>query len=168
MVVVPFQQVSSLQSKAVCMCKTGVDVSRMLLDKGDIVLIADTEGVRDIVSSEGPTLDSTTPLTVIVNRGTASAAEVLSGALQDSGRGVIIGESSFGKGLIQTLIPLSDGSALAVTTAKYQTPSGKDINGTGIQPDITLPSNIDVPFGDDGQFCDHLKAAEGEVDLFKS
>ena len=137
----------------------------MFLDKGDIVLIADTEGVRDIVSAEGTSLDSTTPLSVLINRGTASASEVLSGALQDNDRGTIIGEPSFGKGLIQTLIPLSDGSAVTITTAKYQTPSGKDINGTGIQPDVLLSSDGDddraFPFGDDANFCkDLIKAVE--------
>ena len=140
----------------------------MFLDQGDVVLIADTEGVRDIVSAEGTSLDSTTPLTVLVNKGTASASEVLSGAIQDNGRGVIVGESStFGKGLIQTLIPLSDGSAITVTTAKYQTPLGQDINGTGIQPDILLPSDSRMPFGDAARFCDLLQQSKSEASLFK-
>lgn len=131
----------------------------MFLEQGDIVLIADTEGVRDIVSAEGPSLDVSTPMTVLINRGTASASEVLSGALQDNKRAIIVGEPSFGKGLIQTLIPLSDGSAITVTTAKYQTPSGKDINGTGIQPDIDL-LEASVPFADDAHFCDKLEQTE--------
>jgi C-terminal processing protease CtpA/Prc len=64
---------------------------------------------------------------------------VLAGAIKDSGRGRVAGERSFGKGLIQTLVELSDGSALAVTVAKYQTPAGVDINRVGIQPDLELP-----------------------------
>ena len=140
----------------------------MFLDQGDVVLIADTEGVRDIVSAEGTSLDSTTPLTVLVNKGTASASEVFSGAIQDNGRGVIVGESTtFGKGLIQTLIPLSDGSAITVTTAKYQTPLGQDINGIGIQPDVLLPSDSRMPFGDEARFCDLLKQSKSEASLFK-
>jgi len=96
-------------------------VAKMFIDNGDIVLIADTEGVRDIVSAGGIAIDSTTPLTVLINRGTASASEVLAGALKDNGRAIIVGEPSFGKGLIHTLVPLSDGSSLTITTAKYET-----------------------------------------------
>jgi hypothetical protein len=81
-----------------------LQVARALIDKGDIVLIADTKGVKDIYSTAGLAVeDSSTPLSVLVNGGTASAAEVVSGALQDSGRGVIVGERTFGKGLIQSV-----------------------------------------------------------------
>jgi carboxyl-terminal processing protease len=73
-----------------------------------------------------------------VNGGTASASEILAGALQDAGRSRLVGSSSFGKGLIQTLIPLGDGSGLAVTVAKYLTPDGQDIQNQGIVPDLTL------------------------------
>jgi hypothetical protein len=65
---------------------------------------------------------------VLVNKGTASAAEVLTGALQDNKRGVVVGEKTFGKGIIQTIVPLSDGSAVAVTVAAYQTPNEVSIN----------------------------------------
>ena len=72
-------------------------------------------------------------------RGTASASEILAGALQDSGRSRLAGSRTFGKGLIQTLINLSDGSGLAVTVARYLTPSGRDIQNQGIEPDVQLP-----------------------------
>jgi carboxyl-terminal processing protease len=75
----------------------------------------------------------------LVNAGTASASEILAGALQDSGRSRLAGSRTFGKGLIQTLINLSDGSGLAVTVARYLTPSGRDIQNQGIVPDVTLP-----------------------------
>jgi carboxyl-terminal processing protease len=79
-------------------------------------------------------------LTLLVNKGTASASEVLAGALRDNSRARVLGDSeTFGKGLIQTLIPLSDGSAVSVTVARYQTPSGADINKVGIAPDAPLP-----------------------------
>jgi carboxyl-terminal processing protease len=78
------------------------------------------------------------PLAVLVNHRTASASEVLAGALQDHGRAVIIGEATFGKGSIQSLLALRDGSALRLTTARYFTPLGKSIHGTGIQPDIVV------------------------------
>ena len=86
------------------------------------------------------------PLSVLVNRGTASAAEVLAGALHDNGRAVVLGERTFGKGLIQTVVPLSDGSAVAVTVARYQTPSGEDINKRGITPDAPLPERDSLGF----------------------
>jgi len=103
----------------------------MWVDRGDIVLIADSQGVRDIYSADGNALDATTPLAVLVNRGTASAAEVLAGALKDSGRAAVVGGRTFGKGLIQTVVDLSDGSGMAVTLARYQTPLGIDINKVG-------------------------------------
>jgi carboxyl-terminal processing protease len=79
------------------------------------------------------------PLVVLVNQGTASASEILAGALKDNGRATILGEKTFGKGLIQSLFDLSDGSGLAVTVAKYETPGHIDINKQGIQPDVTVP-----------------------------
>lgn len=119
----------------------GVKVAQMWIPKGDIVLIADAQGVRDVYEAQGGAEEPSIPLTVLVNRGTASASEVLSGALKDNKRGVIVGERTFGKGLIQTLVPLSDGSAVAVTVAKYQTPSGIDINKIGITPDVMLSAD---------------------------
>lgn len=117
-----------------------VEVARMFLNKGVIVYIADSAGVRDVVEAEGKALlPGKKPLTVLVNSGTASAAEVLAGALRDNNRALILGERTFGKGLIQTTVPLSDGSAVNVTVAKYQTPSGIDIHKVGIFPDGKLP-----------------------------
>ena len=78
-------------------------VAKDLIKAGDIVLIADSKGVKDIYSADGRALDATSPLAVLVNGGTASAAEVLSGALQDNGRATIAGERTFGKGLIQSV-----------------------------------------------------------------
>ncbi|KAF8071053.1 ctpA [Scenedesmus sp. PABB004] len=127
----------------------GVNVARMLVDRGDLVLIADAAGVRDIYSADGNSIDSATPLVVLVNRGTASASEVLAGALKDSRRGVIAGERTFGKGLIQTVVDLSDGSGVAVTVARYQTPAGMDINKVGITPDVPLPPDA-LPTDADG------------------
>lgn len=103
-----------------------VEVARAWLPAGAaVVLIADAAGVRDAYEADGHVIAPlTAPLTVLVNRGTASAAEVLAGALRDEGRAVVAGEPSFGKGLIQTVVPLSDGSAVAVTVAKYQARAG--------------------------------------------
>lgn len=132
----------------------GVQVGRDLINKGDIVLIADSNGVRDIYEADGHPLDDKTPLVVLVNRGTASASEVLSGALKDNGRAVLAGENTFGKGLIQTLVELSDGSAVAVTVAKYQTPAGIDINKIGIKPQVVLDAEALTALPFNGQeFC---------------
>ncbi len=144
-----------------------VDVARMLLPKGVIVYIADSDGVRDIFDAPGsPAVPPSTPLAVLVNKGTASAAEVLSGALRDNGRARLFGEQTFGKGIIQTTVELSDGSAVNVTLAKYQTPSGADINKIGISPDAPAPLP-DAPATPAG-FCDALAAApEARTALFK-
>ena len=78
------------------------------------------------------------PIIAMVNEGTASAAEIVSGALQDNGRALVLGTQTFGKGSVQTVIPLEDGSALKLTTAKYYTPSGRSIQAEGIKPDIVV------------------------------
>jgi carboxyl-terminal processing protease len=85
------------------------------------------------------------PLVVLVDRGSASASEVLAGALQDSGRAILVGTRTFGKGLIQSLFDLPDGSGLAVTVAQYATPSGRDINKLGIEPDVIVTLTGDAP-----------------------
>lgn len=84
------------------------------------------------------------PIVVLVNGNSASASEVLAGAIKDTGRGKLVGETTYGKGVVQSVIPLSDGSALKVTTAKYFTPSGVCIQGVGIEPDyeVTLPVEL--------------------------
>ena len=80
----------------------------------------------------------TCPIVVLVNEGTASAAEIVSGALQDNGRAVILGSQTFGKASVQTVIPLEDGAALKLTTARYYTPKGRSIQAEGITPDIVV------------------------------
>jgi carboxyl-terminal processing protease len=78
------------------------------------------------------------PLIVLVNGGSASGAEIVAGAIQDQGRGIIVGTQTFGKGSVQTIIPLKDGSGLRLTTARYYTPNGRSIQAKGIVPDIIV------------------------------
>ncbi|MER3491799.1 MAG: carboxyl-terminal protease [Mastigocladus sp. ERB_26_2] len=119
--------------------QAGIEVARLWLDSGTIVYTANRQGIQGSFESFGPALTND-PLVVLVNEGTASASEILAGALQDNGRAILVGETTFGKGLIQSLFELSDGSGLAVTIAKYETPNHRDINKLGIKPDKIIAS----------------------------
>ena len=113
-----------------------------LVPKGIVVSTENKLGKNEVYYADDQYLDI--PLTVIVNGNSASASEVLAGAIKDTGRGKLIGETTYGKGVVQSVIPFSDGSAIKVTTAKYFTPSGVCIQGIGIDPDyeVTLPAEL--------------------------
>ncbi len=116
---------------------SSVDIARMWLPDGTIVSTVDRRGEVERQSANRRAL-TTKPLVVLIDGGSASASEILSGALQDNQRAVLIGTKTFGKGLVQSVRGLGDGSGLAVTIAKYLTPSGRDINKEGIKPDIVI------------------------------
>ncbi|GAB4211426.1 MAG: S41 family peptidase [Synechococcales cyanobacterium] len=124
--------------------QAAIEIAQMWLDHGDIVLITDRNGIQDSISASRSAL-TTAPLVVLVDRGSASASEVLAGALQDNHRATLVGSRTFGKGLIQSLFDLPDGSGLAITTARYVTPSGRDIHKLGIQPDVVVERATDSP-----------------------
>ncbi|MGB9860179.1 MAG: S41 family peptidase [Moorellaceae bacterium] len=114
--------------------QSAVKVASLFLLKGlPVAQVVDKKGRVEILRSEGPGLDL--PVVVLVDRDTASAAELLAGALQDAGVAVLVGSRTFGKGSIQTLIPLTYGGALKLTTNYYLTPSGRKIHGQGLKPD---------------------------------
>lgn len=123
----------------------GVDVARLFMHReSPIVFVVDKNGIQDEMDAitEGAFAD--VPLIVLVNGATASASEILAGALKDSGRAKLVGEQTFGKGVVQTVSPLSDGSGVAVTIARYETPAHKDINKIGIAPDLIAACDIDA------------------------
>lgn len=116
---------------------SSVEIARMWLNKGTIVSTIDRQGEQEREVANGSAL-TTKPLVILVNKGSASASEILSGALQDNKRALLVGTQTFGKGLVQSVRPLEDGSGLAVTIARYHTPSGRDINKHGIDPDVPV------------------------------
>lgn len=121
-----------------------IDILEMICDKDSTLLIeTDKDGNETVTKSEkNPTID--VPIKVLLNENTASASEILAGALKDNNKATIIGTKTYGKGVIQTLMRLSDGSGLKVTTAEYCTPNRNKINKIGIEPDIVveLPENV--------------------------
>jgi carboxyl-terminal processing protease len=148
-----------------------VSVSDAFLDKGVIVY---TDGRMDdaklTFSAKGSDVLDDIPLVVLVNSGSASASEIVAGALQDHGRAVIMGEKTFGKGSVQTILPLGNGSALKLTTARYYTPSGTSIQARGIVPDIALDhvrvSQVDVGQGvTESDLARHLESESEENDV---
>ncbi len=115
-------------------CKVVAD---KLLGKGTIVYTLDKDGKKEVLESDEDKIN--VPLVVLTNGGTASASEIVSGAVRDHKAGTLIGTTTFGKGLVQTVIPLIDGTGIKVTTARYYTPSGECIQKKGIKPDIEVP-----------------------------
>ncbi len=114
---------------------SSVEIARMFINEGKIVSTVDRVGEVEAHSADATALTSK-PVVVLVDGGSASASEILSGALQDHKRATVVGTQTFGKGLVQSVRGLGDGSGLAVTIAKYLTPDGRDINKYGITPDI--------------------------------
>jgi len=141
-----------------------VDISSLFIAQGTIVSTIDRAGDRDVRSASGRVID-TKPLVLLVNRYTASASEITAGAVQDYGVGTLVGEKTFGKGVVQSLYTLPDKGALKITTARYVTPKGRDIHHKGIVPDVTVTQRVDMPIIDtpaDKQLIEAKKIVESK------
>lgn len=166
--------VLDLRSNPGGLLQSSVQIARMWLDEGKkIVSTVNRQGKVDEQKTRGEALTDK-PLVVLVDGGSASASEILAGALQDHNRAMVVGTQTFGKGLVQSVRGLGDGSGLAVTVAKYLTPDGRDINEKGIAPDVV--SEIDEEKQEalrrdraslgttkDPQFSDALSILETEI-----
>jgi carboxyl-terminal processing protease len=127
--------------------EAAIDIASIFLKEGDeVVSSADAKGHKKVYRASAGRTDI--PMVVLVNQDSASASEILAAALQDNGRAVLVGTTTYGKGLVQTVFPLRDGGALKLTTQKYYTPNGTDINEIGIVPDFVIAEN---PDGEDVQ-----------------
>ena len=138
---------------------TCVEIAKKLVPKGEIVSIVDKQGNKETYSSslEAPEY----PLVVLINKNSASASEILSGAIQDTKTGTIIGNTSYGKGSVQTILPMFEDDAVKLTIAKYYTPSGRSIDGTGITPDIEI--NLDENATSDTQLDKALEVLKAQL-----
>lgn len=121
---------------------TVIAMLQMLLPKGDIVSIRDRDGVQEKYTCDG-TNAFDKPLAVLVNQYSASASEIFSGAIQDYGIGKIVGTTTYGKGVVQDILDLGDGTSMKLTTAEYFLPSGRSINQKGITPDVEVEVEYD-------------------------
>ena len=133
--------VLDLRSNPGGLLESSIDISRHFINKGVIVSTVSKNGLKETKKGNGQALTKK-PLVVLVNEGSASASEIVSGAIKDNKRGKLVGKKTFGKGLVQSMRTLVDGSGLTVTVAKYLTPNGTDINKSGIIPDIEVKMNI--------------------------
>lgn len=141
-----------------------IEVARQLLPKGLIVYTEDKNGERDEYKCDG-SHELEVPLVVLVNENSASASEILSGAIKDYGIGTLLGTTTFGKGIVQKVFGITDGSAVKLTISHYYTPNGNDIHGVGIEPDETLDLDVDqyLKDGTDNQLKRATEILEGEI-----
>lgn len=137
-----------------------VDIARQIVPEGTIVYTMDKNGGRKDYTSDGAN-ELDIPLVVLVNQYSASASEILAGAVQDCNKGTLVGTTTFGKGIVQTVISLGDGSAVKLTTQEYYTPSGRNIQGTGIAPDIEIEYDKDAE--KDNQVMKALEILETKI-----
>ncbi|XP_024376786.1 carboxyl-terminal-processing peptidase 1, chloroplastic isoform X2 [Physcomitrium patens] len=137
--------------------QAGIEIAKLFLNEGETVIETvgrDANNTKRVIASHSPVIDS--PLTILVNDHTASASEIVAAALHDNCRAVLVGQRTFGKGLIQAVYELSDGSGVVLTVGKYVTPKHLDIDGAGIEPDYKQPPGLNEGLKKLGQ-CKLLK-----------
>ena len=139
---------------------TVISMLKDILPNGLIVYTEDKDGNR-IEYSDNDNEELDMPLAVLVNGNSASASEIFAGAIQDYGKGVIVGTQTFGKGIVQTVKPLTDGSAIKFTIAKYFTPKGQDIHGKGVTPDVVVEYDKDAD--EDTQISAALESVRAQI-----
>lgn len=156
--------VIDLRSNPGGVLSTVTDMLKLLLPEGTIVSTKDKYGNVEEVTCDGEN-EFTKPLAVLVNQYSASAAEIFSAAVQDYGIGEIVGVTTYGKGVVQQIIPMDDGTSMKVTIAEYYTPSGKSINGEGVTPDVEVEYeyNAENPEADN-QLDKALEVIRSELD----
>ena len=155
---------------------SGIAVADSFLNEEPVVETKDRNGIKDaIISQKGAFFDG--PMVTLVNKGTASASEILAGSLQDNNRSTLIGEQTYGKGLIQSLKSLGEESGIAITVASYLTPKGNNIQGMGITPDklLDLPDSLEYGNSEDkwlinaeiflGSLIDKIEATKSNSNL---
>lgn len=138
--------------------KTVVDIAKMMLPKGMIVYTEDNNGNRDEYTCNGKN-ELDIPLVVLIDGNSASASEILAGAIQDYGIGTLVGTTSFGKGIVQGIMPLKDGSGVKLTISSYFTPNGRNIHGKGIEPDVVCEFDSERYYNSNGQEDNQLEKA---------
>lgn len=137
-----------------------VDIARSILPKGLVVYTEDKYGEREEYNCDGKN-ELDIPLVVLINGNSASASEILAGAIKDYNKGTLIGTTTFGKGIVQRVLPLTDGTAIKLTISAYYTPKGNNIHGIGIDPDIECEFDSDAYY-DDG-VDNQLERAKQEI-----
>lgn len=136
-----------------------VSMCRMILPEGLIVYTEDKSGKRSEYTCDG-SRKLTLPLVVLVDMNSASAAEIMAGAIQDHGLGTLVGTTTFGKGIVQQIVPFKDGSAVKITISAYFTPSGKNIHGIGIVPDVECEFDGEAYYGSENHPDNQLEKAK--------
>ena len=136
-----------------------VEISRMLLPKGLIVYTEDKSGKRVEYTCDGKN-QLQVPLAVLIDGNSASASEILAGAIQDHGVGTLVGTTTYGKGIVQQIVALDDGSAIKITISAYYTPNGRDIHGIGIEPDVECKFDAEAYYDEENPYDNQLEKAK--------
>ena len=132
-----------------------------MLEKEDVILITKDKNENEVIEKSTKKPIIKVPIVVLVNKNTASASEILTAALKENGKATVVGEKTYGKGVIQELITLSDGSGIKITTEEYYTPNRNKINEVGITPDkeVSLPETVTSSYNIERKYDTQLKEA---------